>query len=96
MAERRLKREYIYEALVLGKYTMGDASVVEKLLDWLLVRRVRLGNLEIDCVLPKSASSKVAAVLKNSRTQLQSLDVSEDAGSVESILPTLFKYCNPL
>lgn len=88
--------EDIYEALVLEKYTMDDASVVEKKLDWLLVRRARVGNLGIACALPKSASSKVAAVLKNSRTQLQSLDFFEDAGSVESILPTLFKYCNQL
>ena len=92
-AKNRVSLGPIYEGLVLESHIMEDTADMEKQIDWFLIRRIRLSSFQILYPLPRSAFSKVAAVLKHSGPQLHSLDVEENEELVNAIGATVSQYC---
>eukprot|EP01032_Pedospumella_encystans_P008261 gene8261-9827_t len=77
----------------MKNHAMKDAWNMEKQLDWLLVRRIRLSSFQILYPLPRSATLKVAAILKHSGAQLQFLQLEENEKMVNTIAVTISQYC---
>lgn len=85
----------IYESLVLVNGAVEDVANMEKQIDWLLVRRIRLSSFQIIYPLPVHVGvfSKVAAVLKHSQTHLQTLNVEENEALFNAVAATVSQYC---
>ena len=95
-AQNRLRLGTIHESLVLeGKYSVNKVKLVEKQLDWFLVRRIRVRYLDI--VYPsKAALPKYIALLKHASTQLRHLYFYGNNASLNLIATSAARYCSGL
>lgn len=95
-ANNRIGMGPIYEALSVENYPLNDETVMEKQLDWLLVRRIRLRWFKITQPLQRPIFSKVAALLRHSQSTLRTLDVYENEELINVIGVTAAKYCSQI
>lgn len=86
----------IYEALSVEICLIDNVSEVEKQLDWLLVRKIRLSSLQSDYRLPRNTFTKLAALLKQSGNQLRSLFVTDNNALMITVAATIVRYCTNL
>lgn len=92
--ENRLRLGSIYEALVIEcRYVVGNVEKMEKQLDWLVFRRIRVSSLRVEYPLPSCSLSKITALLKHSATQLFDLDLNENDISLKTIAVAVSRYC---
>ena len=92
--ENRLRLGSIYEALVIEcRYVVGYVERMEKQLDWLVFRRIRVSSLRVEYPLPSCSLSKITALLKHSATQLLDLDLNENDKSLKAIAVAVSRYC---
>lgn len=93
-AENRLRLGTVYESMVLScNKVVEKVATMEMQLEWLVVRSIRVSSLHIGCTLPRSALSKVSALLKHSATNLVDLTVYENDPSLTTIVTSISRYC---
>ena len=97
-AQNRLRLGTILESLVLeGKYPVKQKNLIEKQLDWFLVRKIRVRSLAI--IQPSmSALPKYIALLKHTSTQLLHISIcgSHNHTSLNLIATSVAQYCTGL
>lgn len=93
-AQNRVNMEPVYEALIVENFAL-DGENMERHLDWLLTRKIRLCAFQIDYELQPSGGSfsKVAAVLRHSGDHLRSIDVENNGPLLNTIAATVLKHC---
>lgn len=92
-AENRARLGAVYDDLIVKNYSMRNMTDMEKQLDWLLIRKVRLRCVLIEHPLPRSVFSKVAALLKHSQTHLHELDNGDNDALLATIAANVIRYC---
>lgn len=85
----------IYEYLSL-KNIASDNTSMERQLDWLLVRRVRLRSFLAEYPLQRSAFPKIIALLELSKCQLRCLDINDNSPLISAIATTVARHCTQL
>eukprot|EP01032_Pedospumella_encystans_P008256 gene8256-9822_t len=94
--DHRISMGAIYEALSMESRFIKDRFKIEKQLDWLLVRKIRLFSLQYIHELPKNTFSKVAALLKHSGNHVRKLRVIGNDSMLIAVGTTIVQYCTKL
>ena len=94
--DHRISMGAIYEALSMESRFIKDSLKIEKQLDWLLVRKIRLFSLQYIHELPKNTFSKVAALLKHSGNHVRKLRVVGNDSMLNAVGTTIVQYCTKL
>lgn len=92
----RLNLMSIYQYVVLKADVDDRCFAGERMLDWLVTRRIKVSSLQLFHPLPKSAGTKLTALLSYSKLHLMRLTMRKESCALGPFVACISRFCTQI